>query len=221
MTVFSFLNFKTAKLFILQSLILLSFVSSAQDSTETKSLFRKGEGKLNSLSLAGGPNIYMAQTDGYFQLYLGVELYALINKKYALGLYASSLSPDFKIYTKTSSVNDSIRKLSFAHYGVMMGYILLSKKMINVGIFNKLGVGDVAWNFYSSTGATKKDVFADHVFVVMPELQAQFNITQWLRIAAGMGFIYAGGLNEINIYFNNSSPFSSPTFCAKLLVGKF
>ncbi len=82
--------------------------------------------------------------------------------------------------------------------GFMIGYVFPNDKIIH--FFGQVKAG---WGGYNLTETdTGREVFMESIFVVLPEVGLELNVTKWFRIAATAGYQLTTGV-ATNDYVTN------------------
>ncbi len=139
---------------------------------------------------------------------------------YALGLISPLYQRD--IFNNTS--NDL--QLNFAHGGLWLGVIESPYKKIHSTFSLKIGWG--ALFLHNNNSATDIDLGRTEFLVIMPEIETEIMITNWLQASFGIGVRFLSGVsaqykdtnaNLINIY--NPSDFEGLIASFTLSFGNF
>ena len=113
--------------------------------------------------------------DGQFAHMLGGGG-ALMLSNFWVGGYGLGTTNHIGIDSIKGDPNDH---LSISHGGFWVGYSLFGDKAIHVSISSLIGWGSVSINDDNGEYAS------DGLFVVVPTLEVEFNLTQFFRISAG------------------------------------
>lgn len=163
----------------------------------------------------------------------------LLNQIFFIGGYGQGLSTKHKygkLVEKTDNAdNETIDNLNIrmGHGGFWFGFIPLSHSVFHITTSAKLGFGSVKLvpdNYHHD----KSDSWVtDPIFVIIPEVGGEVNVTKWFRINLTVGYRIVTGLNKkypFNVadtgpeiwkkYFDQSD-FNSVTGSINLIFGWF
>lgn len=181
------------KIFILLILTCTISFLSAQDENESniETLFQKPSkvrgyiGSLNNVTTLDGETAYMS----------GVNVAGIFNDHFVFGFYKLDL--ENSVFSNNDNYIGS--RMNFDHKGLWLGYIFMPNKMIHFNINVQAGKGNL--EIYDSILDTW--IEDDFIFVVTPSLEAEFNVTKFLRVGLGANYRLAMDVNEFNNYNNN------------------
>jgi hypothetical protein len=88
---------------------------------------------------------------------------------------------------------------TLGHGGLFLGYSYPTKKALHLMSSVKLGGGGVglARRYSDWDWEFEEDDFNDAVFVVIPEVGVELNLTHWMRLSATAGYRFVGGFQGI------------------------
>ena len=172
--------------------ISLLFGLNAQEDTEIQTLFG---GEKITISGFGGPFMNFSTLDGKYAHLMGGGGGILINDFY-FGGYGVGLTNSIKF-------QDTEYELGFAHGGFWLGYNLLSRKLIHPCIHVQLGWGKISQRLPSGGPVSK----GDNIFVVIPTIELETNITKYFKISAGGNYRFVAFVDDENY---SESDFMSP-----------
>jgi len=164
----------------------------AQEETEIQTLFGEGQIKISGF---GGPFMNFSLIDGKFAHLMGGGGGILIND-FFFGAYGIGL-------TNSIRFGDTSNELSFGHGGFWLGYNFLSKKLIHPSLHTQLGWGKISQRLPSGGTVSK----GDNVFVTIPTLELEMNITKYLKISCGANYRFIAFVDDENY---SESDFMSP-----------
>ncbi len=186
-------------------LLLTSLLCHAQryedvnDPHEIKSILSKS----NEIEGFGGIDGKLSDIRGDRTLLIGGYGGVIVNRVFLLGIAAYGLAsqPGFEgTLPGTNTVKELKRYGGYG--GVLVGGTLFGKEVIHVSMPVILGAGNLEIsddNFFSQQFAdTDFTVESSAFFVVEPGLQLEFNITSYMRIAAGASYRWIRGLELEN-----------------------
>ena len=155
-------------------MILAISVSLFAQEREVRTLVNLDELRISGM---GGPFMQFTAVDGEFAHMMGGGG-ALMFSNFWIGGYGLGLTNNIPVdETKYQSDNDS--HLSLSHGGFWLGYSLFGDKAIHVSISSLVGWGSL------SIQSDFEEENSDPLFVVVPTLEVEFNLTQFFRISAG------------------------------------
>lgn len=175
---------------------LMAFTVAAQD---TEYLL---DGRI-SVSAFGGPIVEFSGMNDDVSISSGGGGALLLNKRFFIGGYGLKTRNDSNLRDGNFSLN---------HGGFWIGGIANPHKMLHFGATAKLGWG-------TAKGASVGLINSDNIFVVSPEVIAEFNITRWCKINTGVGYRLVTGFGQDSGL--QSKDFSTPTFTLNFLFGWF
>jgi len=205
------------KIFILTLFIAISYSSFSQEDDEIKTIFT---GKVTHVSGFGGPMMNFSTFDGNFAFFMGGGGGVLINHKFYFGGAGYGMTtpvkiPDNKI-NDLGLLNTGNYKLNFGYGGLMGGYIIGFKSPLHLNCSLIGGWGGIS--------ITEDNVFndlylpSDEVFVFVPCLELEMNLTKFFRIGIGANYRF---VTDVNIASCRSYNFSSPSAMLNFKFGAF
>jgi hypothetical protein len=165
----------------------------AQEETEIQTLFGQGQIKLSGF---GGPFMNFSLIDGKFAHLMGGGGAILIND-FFFGGYGMGLTNS--IGFEGTSGNE----LAFGHGGFWLGYNFMSKKLIHPSFHMQLGWGKISEREPSGPALEK----GDNIFVIIPTLELEMNITKYFKISAGGNYRFVAFIDDENY---SESDFMNP-----------
>jgi len=152
----------------------------------------------------------------------------LFDYSFFFGGYGMSLSNRFeKNFVRT--LNDVFiykytYRLKMNHGGFWIGYIYKPQSVFHFSGSLKAGWGQLAY-YDSDYNIDKADeYYRDNIFVLTPQIEAEINFLRWLKVNAGVGYRYVGGIGTKDeegneVYKKNA--FSSPIASISIMFGIF
>ncbi len=127
----------------------------------------------------------------------------IINRTYLLGLGAYGITTRPSFDGAIPGLADTTRLRLYGGYGgVLIGGTILAKEVVHLSVPLFLGAGNLEVSdddFFQGIGDADFTVESSVFFVVEPGLQLEFNITSYLRIAAGASYRWVQGLELLNV----------------------
>jgi hypothetical protein len=218
--------------------------STTAASSEFNTIFNSsGKGKVH-VSGFGALNMDFTSLDNNFSVMGGLDLAALFNKSFFVGIYGR-LNPAINQYTYTYyDANDRInygvtQRAFFGHGGLLVGGVFFPNKPFHFGISGRFGVGRIKMvdNYSYHPGPHPEREFyapySDPVFVLSPQVDFEMNITHWLKFRISAGYQYVSSNAIVVQYFDytynkmreseilNTGDYSSPTLSIGFVFGMF
>jgi hypothetical protein len=199
-------------------------IGNAQEQ-EMKYLFG-GKGKIKVSGFIAPIMEYSAMGDD-FAFFMGGGGAILFNQAFFFGAYGEGLTTPFyeKINYPAEYFQTSYdEKISFGHGGFWAGYIHHSQAPIHAGISSKFGWGtvDIYDHDFKNNNSSE---YRDHVFVFIPQLEAEFNFFKWLKLNVGVGYRFVTGIDKKYNYFDeliyDKKDFNKPQATMTLMFGYF
>jgi hypothetical protein len=198
---------------------LLLFISLASSAfAQEQTLF---DGNLESGGF-GGPVVKFTQIQKEFGLMVGGYGGWLINHQFMIGGGGFGIATEHKASAEAMNHYAFPRTmyLEMGYGGGMLEYIFMPNSLLH-GYFNVLiGAGAVSfreshydWNEFDDHRGS------DAFFVVEPSINAELNLTTWMRLGAGVSYRYVTGIDELVGIAN--SDLSGPSGSITLKFGSF
>jgi hypothetical protein len=195
---------------IFSSFLLITNQLFSQSDEEPQVLLGSG---LTSISGFGGFLMDFSQINGKTAVSTGGGGAALFNQVFYFGGYGLGNNSQFEyINPEDSLVNADLR---FGHGGFWLGIITNPKKLVHFNFSTKLGWGNIS---LTEREYTFRTILNDKVFVAIPQVEAELNITHWFRINGGVGYRLVTGVNNSEF---SPKDFNSPEFALSFLFGWF
>ena len=119
-------------------------------------------------------------------------------------------------------------QVDFGHGGFWIGYIHKAQNPVHFAVTSKLGWGSITLNEnYSDHFYYSGSEFNDNVFVIQPQIEADFNFTKWMKMNIGAGYRFVTGVNKKYPSGNgfkqlyDSKDFNKPEITLSFLFGWF
>lgn len=183
------------------------FIMAQNDDDNIETLFNKPEKIRGYL----GPITNITTLDGETAYMQGFNAAAILNDHFIVGFY--NLNLENNIFSNNDEYISN--QIDFEHRGVFLGYIFMPKKAIHFAASLNTGRGNI--EIYDDPNDTWiKD---KNVFILTPEVEAEFNITKFFRIGVGANYRFAIDVDQFDNYNNND--FSSPGAFVSFKFGWF
>jgi len=171
-----------------------------------------------------------SNVEGVLAVDFGATGGILYKKKLIAGLYGQ------KMVTSHIRTNLSISdypagtegEIEMIHVGGIAGYIFKPEAVMHWGVSGSAGVGKlellVRDPLTNETGKT----YSDRIYIVVPRIFAEVNMTQWFKINITCGYRFPGKVNsyytnqsgeEVPVF--NNSDYTKPEFSVSLLFGTY
>lgn len=209
-------------------LFALSSVSlNAQDEEKEMKYIFGGKGK-TKVSGFIAPTMEFSAIGDEFAFFMGGGGAVLLNQTYYIGAFGEGLTT--KHYTEIDGIDYYPTKgqIRFGYGGFWLGYIYKSQKPVHFGASTRLGWGSIYFDqyYYNRDGDYNyqtDNAFVDNVFVLVPQIEAEFNFFKWMKMNIGVGYRIVTGINKTyngQALFNKSD-FNKPEGTITLMFGYF
>lgn len=197
--------------------VFLAQFAMAQEQIETLSSRKWTKGSSSQLGAYGAVRGQLSSFDGKLAVYAGGYGGVLLNKKFMLGAGHYSLVNNMKVNDQTN------RKWDFWYTGLVFEYVHNSDKLFHWSAGTLLGGGRLA---------EREDIGSDRrhdrertithsrsgAYVAEPFVNAELNITPWMRIVAGGSYRQVLGLSGVAL---GNDKVSAPSFHLGIKAGRF
>ena len=163
-----------------------------------------------SISGFGGVMLSFSSLDGKIASYTGGGGAVLLDNAFYFGGYGLGLNDDREINLQGVTYD-----VSFSHGGFMLGYNIKPVDVFHVTVGTKLGWGGFD---FRDTEPGGRSTVTDNVFVAMPEIAVEMNLTHWFKFNVGVGYQAVVGTDND---FYSESDVSSPAVGVSFLFGWF
>lgn len=181
-----------------------------------------------SISGFGGPFVDFSAVEGEFAVFVGGGGALLLGQTFYFGGYGEGLATSHYRYDLSEVTDIEEPKISFGHGGFWLGYINNSFKAIHPAASLKLGWGNISVydDYYDYDH--ENYVANDGVFVLIPQLEMEMNLTSWFKLNVGAGYRWVTGMDKqyydqqggLHDYYKTSD-YSSPVGTISFLFGGF
>lgn len=216
--------------------IVLSIASFSSKAQEYRTIFDSN--KPMHISGFGGPLVEFSGVNGEFAVSAGGGGAVIVNN-FFFGGYGIGLSSfHYKDIILFDAQNGLIRDfsnvpISFGHGGFWIGGMMKPADAIHLACSAKIGWGSISLNEKMEPFGYHYKPIEEVVFVLTPQIEAEFNLASWFKLNVGVGYRIVGGtdleyeaynsdLQYIGTkkYFNNKE-FNSFTGTISFLFGGF
>lgn len=166
-----------------------------------------------SFSIFGGPIFEFSSVQGNFGLSSGGGGALILNQSLFIGGYGLGLAPVIGKDVVLNNVDYENLEIGFGHGGLWLGYIHNYRKLLHFGGSTKFGWGNI-----SLEGDQLPNTFEDNVLVIIPQIEAEVNVSRWFKINIGAGYRIVTGVNE-NVF--EQRDFNSPEASIGFIFGWF
>jgi hypothetical protein len=211
------------KIFLLLVLIATLVKVCFSQEQEMKYLFG-GKEKIRVSGFIAPIMEYSAMGDN-FAFFMGGGGAILFNQAFFFGAYGEGLTTP---YEKEIIINPlqswkTTQQIEWGHGGFWLGYIHRSNAPIHAGISTKLGWGSI--DIYDQDFNHSSTEFRDNVFVIIPQLEAEFNFFKWLKLNVGVGYRVVTGIDKKYSWSDeliyDKKDFNKPEATMTLMFGFF
>jgi hypothetical protein len=206
----------------------LALSLSAQDDTKRYHIY--GSGYRNTLSIYAGPMVTFSNVEGSFSVDLGATGGFIINKKFIIGAYGSNLmsNPPRSDLSIIGYPTYTDGKIKMMQAGGVLGYIHKPDNEFHCGVSCSGGLGILSLYASNPTTQSTELLYDDRVYILIPKLFVELNMTSWFKVNAGAGYRFFGRINgaytnssgEVIPTFNKSD-YNKPELSISLLFGRF
>jgi hypothetical protein len=174
---------------LLIAMILIPLTIFSQEDREYRTLFDKSETRISGM---GGPFMQFTTVAGEFGHMMGGGGAVIIND-FFFGGYGLGL---------TNAIPDYVNKdeydahLSLGHGGFWMGYTLFGDLPVHATFSSLIGWGE--FSNILDNGYTPMN--RDNIFVLVPTVEVELNLTRYFRIGAGLSYNFYSGVEGSHNY---------------------
>lgn len=160
------------------------------------------------LSGFGAPFVEFSSVNKQFAVCLGGGAAMMINQTLFIGGYFEGIVTNHYREDLQTIVDAQRPKISFEHGGIWLGYIYKHKKAIHGGLSMKLGWGEIDLKDEGNGNPDSDYDYNDRIFTIQPQVETEFNMTEWFKINVGVGYRIVTGIdatytieaNPVNFY---------------------
>lgn len=145
------------------------------------------------------PSVQLGPAQGDNRLWVGGRVAYQVNHRVALGFSGYGLATEPRVENVSSAPVGTRPRLSGGYGGLLIEYTVAPAALVHVSFPVLVGAGGAGYSWSGALGPQHEDPFdsvydADAFFVVEPGIQAELNLTRFLRLTAGAGYRYVEGL---------------------------
>lgn len=183
-----------------------TLIAQDQD-TQFKTLFKQ-DGK-TTVSGFGGLMMEFSGINNQFAYSLGGGGAVLINQSFFIGGYGLG-TVNFPSYTYPQpSLTREYNSIVFGHGGFYTGFVFRPNSPVHFGVSSKFGWGGISvtdnYLEYGYPGYPYDEIITDQVFVITPQLEAEFNIASWFKFNMGLGYRIVTGVDATYAAYTDPS----------------
>lgn len=201
-------------IFVLLTISIIKGQAQEGDSKEPQFLF---DSENIQISGFGGPAAGFSTLDNDFAVFTGGGGAMLINQKFFLGGYGEGLATQHHINEAHVSCLDK-NTIAFGYGGFWFGYIYKPHKLVHVNINTVAGWGGISLYDDEFDVANMEHCDKDIVFVVIPNIEMEVNLTSWMKFTAGAGYRFTSGISS-PLY--SQEMFNQPNIRLGVMFGNF
>ncbi len=189
-----------------------------------------GSQKRLRLNIYLGPLIAFSSVEGNFSIDMGATGGFIINEDFFAGIYGQKLrnNPPREDLANIGLPTYSDGEIEMIHAGGVLGYMHKPGKVLHWGISGSAGVGILTLSATEPKYLSREKVYDDKVYIVIPKLFAELNVTKWLKVNASAGYRFLGKVSSFyvnqdkeKILIFNKSDYNKPEFSVALFFGAF
>ncbi len=157
-----------------------------------------------------GPSYEVAPTPEGLNESIGAELGMIYKSHWIAGGYAMIYQGDYS----SRVVFPNFFRVEYKHGGFYIGYSTFNKKLFDISIQNKLGFGDMLWQYEFDN----EDFIKDNFLLINPTIGIDLNIEGFVKMSFGVGYRHFLGLDLTGV---ESNEFNGITTSATFKIGRF
>ena len=188
--------------------LLLPLITFAKDEDDFQTIFGGGELKIRGF---GGPLMAFTSIGDNFAHMMGGGGGIIINN-FFFGGYGMGLTTEIPFEGGSSD-----ELLEYGHGGLWFGLIMNQKRAIHPTFHVKTGWGSISKSIQGSYDVS--NISSDKIFVVMPTIELEANISRFMKIGAGGSYTFMHGADKYYAYSN--SAFKKPAVYLSFKFGWF
>lgn len=177
-----------------------------------------------------GPLVTISDVEGNLAVDMGGSAGVILYKNIFIGLYGQTLltkppRADLAIIGFPTFTGGEIKMIQA---GALLGYMYKPKNMIHWGVSSSAGLGVISLFAKDPSKQDKEMIYDDRIYIVVPKLFAELNMTDWLKVNVSAGYRVIGKVNGTYINQDNEviptfykSGYTKPEFSVSLLFGTF
>lgn len=127
-----------------------------------------------------------------FAFFMGGGGAVLLNQTFYIGAFGEGLTTSHFMETVGNP-----GKITFGYGGFWLGYIHQSRKPVHFGVSTRLGWGSINFNEHDyGINYQPDELYLDNVFILVPQVEAEFNFFKWMKLNVGLGYRVVAGINK-------------------------
>lgn len=169
----------------------------------------------------GGPVVKYARVNDQDAVMVGGRGGWIINHSLALGGGGYGVANDIDAPDEVLSPRGIPADIEFGYGGFIMEYIAGSDRLVHFNLNALIGAGGISFREEDDDdGADDNNNWedGDTVFVLEPSVNAELNVTAWLRVNLGVSYLMVSGVDKD---FLEDSDFSGTTASLTFKFGTF
>jgi hypothetical protein len=193
---------------IVRTLLVIASLSLATTAFAEEQVLLGSQGHLTHGGF-GAPVLKMTRIDGHSRLLMGAEGAWIVNHGFYVGLGMYGMPKGI-----ATDLKDSIGDTQYLHMGyggLLIGYTLFSDNLLHVGFQELLGGGAMGLSSqryqdhddHNDGNDDHRDFNGTGFLVLEPQVNAEINVTRFMRIALGAGYRYTWLYEEEAGYDHN------------------
>jgi len=178
--------------------VLSSFTLFAQEEDKEMQYIFGGQGK-TKVSGFIAPIMGFSAIGNEFAFFMGGGGALLLNQTFFIGGFGEGLTTRHFTEIDNSNLYSPEGKISFGYGGFWLGYIHKSQNPIHFGASTRLGWGSIYYDQdydKSNNNLPVNKDYLDNVFVIVPQIEAEFNFFKWMKMNVGIGYRLVAGINK-------------------------
>lgn len=218
------INYAMILLFVLSS---ITIYAQEEEEQPMKYIFGSKGGK-TKVSGFVAPIMQFSAIGDEFAFLMGGGGAVLLNQTFYIGAFGEGLSTSH--YSQIESIPEKGRT-RFGYGGFWLGYIHKHQKPVHFGVSTRLGWGSIYYdvnhykNYDNDYDYQTDPNFLDNVFVIVPQIEAEFNFFKWMKMNVGIGYRVVTGINkeymETGELIFDKKDFNKPQGTITLMFGYF
>lgn len=218
------INYTMVILFMVLTITLFA-QEEAESEKEMKYIFgSKGKTKVSGF---GAPIMQFSAIGDEFAFLMGGGGAVLLNQTFYIGAFGEGLSTSH--YSQIESKPYVPKgKTRFGYGGFWLGYIHQYQKPVHFGISTRIGWGSIYYDTYYYDNDYDYEyqadpTYLDNVFVIVPQIEAEFNFFKWMKMNIGLGYRVVTGINKeyMGEPIFDKKDFNKPQGTVTLMFGYF
>ncbi len=186
------------------SLILFSAIATAEPET----LF---DSENITIGGFGGPTVGYTQFNGEEAVLTGIRAAMIVNHKFYIGIAGYGIVTQHdagKKVTPAGQLEDT--QYIFGYGGGLLGYTFMEDDLVHGSAEVLIGGGGLTRRFTNDWDDDSYEDYDyhfadDRFFCIQPMVNAELNVTKWMRCNAGLGYRWTEGINKWDLSDDDTS----------------